>query len=298
MIKKLLTLFILLQFYLFPQHSVFTQFNLENDNDRQSVIKLYLGVNVDISKKFQAGVMSGIRSYNIPNEKNVYNDFRPFITFRPADNLTFKFNTSYLISEDWKPVFFDGLITYTPIDLLYIEGYIERESIGSAQTNNLKYISNSMSASLDLNLTRSLVVTGGFTYNEIANTDFRTFQTYRIIYTFLNSPIFVDFKAKLMRGGDYNPNYFSPNSLDEYNFGIGYGTEIVNSQYYLRVYLGSGSQLVDDAINSLYIFNLRFAADFTPKLSGILTFGASNAATNSYGTYLYTISSLQLNYYF
>ncbi len=298
MIQKLLILIIFLSTIVFSQNKVLTQFYFDDDNEGQNTYKYYIGYSNEIKDNLELGIMGGFRNYIMPNLNNNYADIRPFAVYNPFDNLSIKGNLSFLLNNGWKPIFYDVIITYSPIDLLYFEGYVEHESVGSALTNEHRYISTISGVSMDINPTNNITFSVGFSYNTIAETDIRTYQTYRAIYTMPFEWMFVDLKAKIMLGGDYNPYYFSPSNFGEYNGGIGINIELFSPQYYMRFYTGGGVQTVNDDVKGLFISNIRLFGDFTPEWSTELTYGISNSSHNAYGSYLYNYGQIQINYRF
>jgi hypothetical protein len=242
--------------------------------------------------------MGGFRNYIMPNLSNNYKDIRPFAVYSPLNNLSIRGNLSFLMSDNWNPVFYDGVVIYSPIDLLYFEGYVEHESVGSALTNEQRYISTISGVSMDINVTEDIIFSGGFSYNTIGETNIRTYQTYRAIYTLPFQWMFIDLKAKIMNGGDYNLYYFSPNSFGEFNAGVGINTQLFSPQYYIKFYVGGGEQRINDDTKVLFISNMRLYGDFTPKWSAKLIYGISNSINNEYGSYFYHYGQMQINYRF
>ena len=296
--KKIVMLILLLVITGYSQNRVFTDVNIDGDNDATSSYKYYLGYNRDITDVLHFGVMAGNRNYVDPGLHNSFRDLRLNGQYAILDNLEITTNVSFLFSNDWKPIFYDGLITYNPIDMLYFEGYIEHESVGTEKTNEQKYISTYSGMSVDISVLDELVLVAGFSYNEITDNNYRLYQTYRAVYTLPLEWVFVDFKTKLMTGGDYSPYYFSPNTLSEYNFGIGIRGELGSPRYYSNFYIGGGVQKVNNDLKGLFITNLRIGADFTPTLSGELILGATNAQNNVYGSFWYNYGKLKLTYSF
>lgn len=298
MINKLLFFVVFLSTIVLSQNRVFTQFYFDDDNEGQNTYKYYLGYSNDIQDNLQLGIMGGFRNYLMPDLTNNYTDIRPFAVYSPLDNLSLKVNTSFLISKDWSPIFYDGLITYSPIDLLSFEGYIERESVGSPLTNEMQYVSTFVGVSADINITDYITFVTGLAHNNITGENNRWYQTYRAIYTMPFDWMFVDLKAKIMNGGEYSPYYFSPNNFGEYNVGVGINTELFGPQYYMRFYIGGGAQTVDDDTKGLFMSNVKFSGDLSPDLSVSLLYGVSNSIHNVYGSYFYNYGQLQINYTF
>ena len=299
MIRKIITLFIFLPILLFAQNRVYTNIYVDDDNEGQNTFKYYLGFERDIQSNLQLNFAGGMRNYIMPDLKDFYRDLRLGGNYTPVDGLAIKANISFLFSDDWNPIFYDGLVTYRPIDVIYIEGYIEHESVGTALTNKKKLISTFAGVSTDFIATDNWTFVAGFAYNNITDdTGIRWYQTYRVIYTMPFRRMFVDAKAKIMNGGEYSPYYFSPETFGEYNAGIGISQELFSPQYFMRFYLGGGLQTIDDDSKGLFTGNILFSADFTSYLSEKLTFGVSNAVNEQYGAYLYNYGTFKLIYNF
>ena len=295
----IILILILLSITLHSQNRIFTDIAIDGDNEGSNTYKYYLGYNRDVLDNLQLGLMTGNRNYVDPSLSNYYKDLRLNGHYSPVDNITLSTNVSFLFSEQWNPIFYDGLITYSPSDLFYFEGYIEHESVGTAETNNQKYISTYSGISVDYNIFDDFTLVAGFTYNEINNNTNRLYQTYRAVYTLPTLEwIFVDFKTKIMTGGDYDPHYFSPTNLSEYNFGVGMRGELWSPQYYARFYFGGGVQEIENDLKGLFITNLRIGADFTPELSGELILGATNAQNDTYGSFWYEYGKIRITYAF
>ena len=298
MINKIITLLIFISAISFSQNKILTQFHFEDDNEAQNTFKYYLGYNREVTDNFSLGVMGGYRKYIMPNIENTYKDLRLNASYSPMKNLSLKSNVSFLLSDTWNPVFYDGLITYSPIKLLYFEGYIERESVGSALSNANEYISTFIGISTDVNVAKNVTFVVGIANNTITDGNNRVYQSYRAIYTMPFEWMFIDLKAKIMNGGEYSPYYFSPNHFGEYNVGIGISTQLFSPQYYMRFYVGGGVHTVDDDTKGLFLSNIRLVGDFTKNISAELSYGLSNSVHNLYGAYLYNYGKLQINYNF
>jgi hypothetical protein len=299
MIQKIITLFIFLPMLLLAQNRVYTNIYVDDDNEGQNTLKYYIGFDRDIQNNLQLNFAGGVRNYMMPGLENIYQDLRLGGNYTPIDNLAIKGNVSFLFNDEWNPIFYNGLITYRPIDLIYIEGYIEHESVGSALTNKEELISTFIGASADFIATDDWTFVAGLAYNNITDdTGIRWYQTYRVIYTMPFRWIFVDVKAKIMNGGEYSPYYFSPETFGEYHAGVGIGQELFSPQYFIRLYLGGGLQTIDSDNKGLFVGNLLFLADFTTYLSGELKFGLSNAVNEQYGGYLYNYGTFKLIYNF
>lgn len=296
MIRKLLFLIILLQLSLFSQENVFTRISIDGDNENQTNYKYYLGYLSDIKTNLRLGLLIGGRKYTEPGISDVYNDVRFIAKYSPLDNLSIFGNMSFLSSKDWNPFFYDCVVLYSPIDLLYFEAYIEHESVGTATTNSFQYISTSSGLSTDVNLYEDLTLVVGFTYNTISDGNIKLYQKYRAIYTLPFKWMFVDIKVKLMDGGDFNPNYFSPESLSEYNSGIGIKSELFNSNYYLKAYIGAGVQEVGSESKGLYMGNIKFSADLSSDISAVLSYSITNSQNKTLGYYLYHTFLFTFNY--
>lgn len=295
--KKIVILILLLFITGYSQNRIFSEISEDGDNEGTHTYKYYVGYNRSINDNLRLGVMLGNRYYIDPLSNNSYKDIRLNSQYMILNNLEVTVNFSFLYNDFWKPIFYDGLITYMPIELLYFEGYIEKESVGTAKTNDEKYTSTSIGLSTDINLTDDITLVAGFTSNKIYDNT-RFYQVYRAIYSISELSVFLDFKAKIMTHGKYSPYYFSPNTLNEYNVGMGIGTELGSPQYYAKLYIGGGTQEVNTDFKGLFICNLRLSAYFTPNLSGILVLGTTNAQSNTYGSYLYQYAKLQLIYSF
>ena len=196
MIQKIFLLVILFQIFLFSQDKIFSNLYFDNDNEGQNTFKYYIGYERDVQSNLQLNVSAGIRDYTMPNFENTYRDFRLGSNYSPLNNLSIKANVSFLFSEKWKPVFFNGLVSYSPIKLFYIEAYIEHESVGSALTNDMKYISTFYGTSVDINITNYLTFVVGGAYNTITENNNRYYQIYRIIYTLPIDWIYIDAKSQ------------------------------------------------------------------------------------------------------
>lgn len=295
----IILLLILLSVTVHSQNKVFTDIAVDSDNEGTNTYKYYLGYNRSVLDNLQLGVMTGNRHYIDPEINNSYNDLRLNANYSIFDNVSIIGNVSFLFSNEWNPIFYDGLISYTPNELFYFEAYIEHESVGTAETNNQKYISTYSGFSIDYKLFSDLTLVAGFSYNEISNNTNRLYQVYRLVYTLPTVEwIYLDFKTKLMTGGDYDPYYFSPNSLSEYNFGFGLRGELGSPNYYARFYSGGGVQRVESDMKALFMTNLRIGADFTPELSGELILGATNSQNDTYGSFWYEYLKLNISYSF
>lgn len=301
MIRKIIFLIVFMSVIISAQNRVFTDVWIDGDNEGTSSYKYYLGYNRDVLDNFKLGIMAGNRNYNDPEFTNSFKDFRLNGSYTPIDGVFVSTNISFLSgnSFEWNPIFYDGLVTYSsPNTLFYLEGYIEHESVGTAETNNQKYISASTGVSVDYNIFSNFTLVAGFTYNSINNNTNRLYQVYRAIYTLPVDWIYIDAKSKIMTGGDYDPYYFSPNNLSEFNVGVGLNSELGSSQYYARFYIGGGTQTIDSNLKVLFLSNLKVSADFTPQLSGEILAGITNSQNDTYGSFWYEYAKLKITYSF
>ena len=247
----------------FSQNRVVSSTYFTFDNEYQNSLRKYIGYdrefiikNKDTSKpdhKLDITPLIGWRSYFYKDQSNHFVDYRINTNFKYNKNLLLNTNISFLNSNDWSPVFFDGLVRYSK-RRYSTELFLERESVGTPIANNLRYVSTSTGVSLDYRVSKKIIVINSFAYNSINDGNSRWFHSSRLIYSLKNNS-YVDLKMRRMVGGDWSPYYFSPNQINQYNFG--YGFNRMYKKLGVKLYVGMGIQDIDTDIMLMSNFDLK-----------------------------------------
>jgi hypothetical protein len=286
-----------ISFASFGQKQIFTQSFITLDNESQFSLRSYQGYSQSLDSIFKkrktfVGVANGFRYYDAKNTNNNLNESKFLFSSKLTKKLQLNSSASILFNQDWKPFVYDLMLNYQ-WKRFYLEGFSERELLGVAATNDQKLISNFYGLSVDYNPMHRLTLVTSFSYNKISDGNDRWFQVYRAIYTFPNEKIYVDYKTRLMRGGEYSEFYFSPNSITQNNVGVGVNTLVFRNRSYLKLYFGGGRQTIDNINQNLFIFDIRVSNQLTKQINSEAFFGVRN-----FNNYIYGFGTFKLLYKF
>jgi hypothetical protein len=229
--------------------------------------------------------MIGWRCYFFDGLENHYTDLRTNISYRHSRMLCTNFNVSTLSSKEWSPVFFDGFVRYSRKRMAY-ELYMERETVGTPVTNNLRYVSSFTGLSVDFRMSRRFTLVNSLAYNSISDGNTRWFQTMRFIYG-LNNTSYVDFKLRKMYGGEWSEYYFSPNYINQMN--VGYGFFKQKEKFSTKFYIGSGFQEIDNYYMAMFNVDFKISTNRDSKWN--YDFAVSSRNFNEYIYNTFTIKA-------
>lgn len=274
---------------------------LTNDNAYQSSVRQYIGYSKSMvihpkdttkpDRLLDITPMVGWRCYFFKGIENNYADLRTNIAYKHNRNWCVNFNTSFLSSKEWSPIFFDGFVRYSK-KRISIESFYERETVGTPITNNLRYISESFGISADYRLARRLTMVNSIAYNSISDGNTRWYQTSRFIYTIGNSS-YVDIKAKRMFGSDWSPYYFSPDYINQYNVGYGFYRPFNNGKLTTKLYAGLGFQEIDGYYMSMFNLDIKESTNFDSKWNADFII-----STRNFNEYIYNTFTIKVYYTF
>lgn len=289
-------------FLAFSQDKVVSYTYITYDNAYQNSLRQYVGYdknfiikNKDTTKEdhvLDVTPLVGWRCYFFAGDENHFVDYRVNTNYRYNKNWCLNTNVSFLSSKEWSPVFYDAFLRHSK-NRYSTEFFMERETVGTPKTNELRLISNSFGISNDFRVNRKLTVVNSLAYNKISDGNSRFFHTTRLIYN-LNSTTYIDVKMKRMAGGEWSPYYFSPNQINQYNFGYGFN-RVYKRKLGVKLYFGMGIQKIDNDIMLMSNYDLRLTRTFNKKWYGEISTGSRNFNTYIYNTFnmkfVYTIGA-------
>ena len=271
--------------FLFGQDKVVSYTYIRFDNEYQNSTYQYVGYDKSfvINKEeqtitFDVIPLIGSRVYSNNNIENQFSDYRINTSFKYNRNWYINTNLSFLNSKEWSPFFFDGLIRYSK-GKYSTEFFIERESVGNPTTNQLRYISTTESLSLDYKIIKRLLIVNAISKSKITDGNIRVSHISRLIYT-LNDISYIDFRLRRMTNSNWSPYYFSPDKINQYNFG--YGLNKVYKGVTVNLYVGSGLQIIDNEDVIMSSYDLKLSKVFNNKYY----IEVSNSSKN-FDTYIY-----------
>ncbi len=296
--KYILTLILSLFTVLtFSQDRVISSTYLTFDNAYQNSIRKYVGYdkefiikNKDTNKAdhmLDVTPLVGWRCYFYKGQENHFVDYRINTNFKYSRNLIFNTNVSFLTLNTWKPIFFDGLLRYSK-GRFSTEVFFERESVGTPIANELRYVSSSIGASLDYRVSRKITVVNSFSYNNISDGNNRWFHSSRMIYSLKNNS-YIDLKLRRMIGGEWSPYYFSPNQINQYNFGYGFN-RVYKRKLGIKLYFGMGIQKIDNDIMLMSNYDLRLNRTYKKWYFEV------SAGTRNFNTYIFNTVNTKITY--
>ena len=271
--------------FVFGQDKVVSYTYIRFDNEYQNSTYQYVGYDriFVINKEDQLIVFDiipliGSRFYSNNNIENQFSDYRINTSFKYNRNWYINTNLSLLNSKEWSPFLFDVLVRYSK-GKYSTEFFIERESVGNPITNQLKYISTTESLSLDYRIIKRLLIVNAISNSKISDGNIRLSNTSRVIYT-LNSISYIDFRIRRVTNSEFSPYYFSPDKINQYNFG--YGLNKVYRGVTINLYVGSGLQIIDNEDVIMSNYDLKLSKVFNNKYY----IEVSNSSKN-FDTYIY-----------
>jgi len=268
------------------------------DNEYQNSVRKYIGYdknfiikNKDTTKEdhvLDITPLIGWRCYFFNGYINRFNDYRVNTIYRYNRNLCVNGSISFLGSNKWSPIFYDGFIRYNK-GRLSTEVFSEKESVGTPLTNDLRYVSYTNGLSVDLRASRRITLVNSIANNRITDGNSRWFYSARIIYTLKNKS-YTDIKIRRMIGGNYSPYYFSPNEISQYNIGWGFNRSFKNDLG-VKFYFGSGLQFINNESMLMLNYDLRL----TKKLNKNWNFELSTGSRN-FNTYIFNTVNIKFVY--
>ena len=301
--KHLISLLIALTaFHGASQQKLTTQTYVTADNAYQNSIRQYGGYERAFtiqrsdtslpSMKLTAAQLIGWRCYFMDGVVTDFKDARTSITFSPNRRFFANANVSLLGSSAWSPVFFDGFLRYHK-SRITAETFVERESVGTPITNQLRYVSTTAGLSVDFRINRRLTTVNGFAMNSINDGSIRWYQTHRLIYTLKGGRHYIDAKTRVMFGSQTSPYYFSPLAVNQYNVGYGIFMPTKNDKLYLKAYVGLGIQEVNHDHMSMFNVDLKATSNFDSRWNGEIIF-----TTRNFNEYIFNTFSMRIFYKF
>jgi len=297
-VKYILTFILsIFTFLTLSQDKIVSSTYLTFDNEYQNSVRKYVGYdkNFIINRKdttkenhvLDVIPLVGWRCYFYKGQENRFIDYRVSTNFRYDRNFCINANVSFLNSSMWSPVFFDGLVRYTK-KRYSSEFFFERESVGTPIANELRYSSTSTGLSLDYRVSRKLTVVNSLAYNGISDGNNRWFHSTRLIYTLKNNS-YIDLKLRRMIGGEWSPYYFSPNQINQYNFGYGFN-RVYKRKLGIKLYFGMGIQKIDDDIMLMSNYDLRLNRTYKKWYFEV------SAGTRNFNTYIFNTVNTKITY--
>lgn len=268
------------------------------DNAYQHSVRQYMGYEKNMAIKsrdtskppmmISVTPSAGWRCYFFEGAVTRYADARITASYRRGRRFSSGISASQLYSKEWSPLFFDGYARYS-FGRASMEGYFERESVGTPITNMLRYSMESVGASVDFRITRKQSFVAGMTRIGISDGNVRWAQTARYIYLFSRNS-YADFRTKRIFGSEWSPYYFSPNSIVQANLGYGFYSDLKNDGS-ARIYVGAGIQEIEGYVMSM--FSIDAKASF--KLAKGWSCDAI-VSTRNFNDYLYHTLTIKLGY--
>jgi len=276
-----------ISFASFGQRQFFTNSFSTLDNESEFSLRVYKGYSQSLDSIFRkrktfVGIAGGIRYYDAKNTSNNFREAKFLFNSKLTKKLQLAGSSSILFNQDWNPFVYDLMLNYQ-WKKFYLEAFSERELLGVAATNDQKITSNFHGISVDYNPYKRFTLVTSISFNKISDGNYRWFQIYRAIYTLPNEKIYIDYKSRLMRGGEYSEFYFSPENITQNNVGLGLNTFIFKNKSYLKIYLGGGRQTIDDVNQNLFIFDLRLISKLGKNTNTETFFGIRNFNNYTYG---------------
>jgi hypothetical protein len=232
----------------------------------------------------------GWRCYFYDGLENHYTDLRTGISYRHSVSMNAGFNASVISSKEWSPFFFDGFIRYSRRRMAY-ELYMERDLVGTPQTNILRYVSSFTGLSSDFRISRRFTLVNSLAYNSISDGNKRWFQTMRFIYALKDTRSYVDFKIRKMYGGEWSPYYFSPSYISQMN--VGYGFFSQKKKFSAKFYIGAGFQEIDNYYMAMFNTDFKIVTNRKNKWNYDIMIGSRN-----FNEYLYNTFTIKAYYIF
>ena len=304
MMNKIFFLILFFPLICFGQREVFTNSFISVDNENQINVRSYQGYQTSLDSLFKkdsifikrktiVGIANGLRFYqtDIGQPTYFFNEAKIFIKSNPFKKVNVLFNPSLLMSRDFTTFTYDFNTTYQH-KKWYVELSSERDLVG-ARALEVNLVSNYYGFSVDYSPVKTLTMVGGYQYNIISDGNRRPFYLTRIVWTLSNEKVYFDFRTKDMRGGEWSPYYFSPESISQKQIGFGINQSYLNDRGLFKLYIGTGLQTIDDQTMYLLSFDLKLINQILPRLRNEATFGIRN-----FNKYLYSFGDLKLKYTF
>lgn len=279
------------------QERAFSSSYFTGDNEYQYSSRQYAGYERDIALKSKdttrpdgllvASAAGGWRCYFYGGLENSYSDARISAAYRKGRNFRAGASVSQLYSKDWSPAFFDGYARYTR-GRYSLEGYLEREAVGTPVTNIMKYSSFTAGASMDFRLSRKSTLVLAMARNEISDGNVRWYQTARMMRSFDRNS-YVDFKIRRMFGSEWSPYYFSPRSIVQANAGYGIYSDLKKGG--LKLYAGAGIQEIEGSVMSMFSIDAKVSLALSERWSC-----EAVASSRNFNQYLYHTLTLRFSY--
>lgn len=151
------------------------------------------------------------------------------------------------LRSDWSPFLYSGNFSYRPTDKWYFELFGERGIVDTVTSIQLEYFIETKGFSVDYSLTKAFTLVAALFDQDISDGNDRTGKIGKVIYTppsheNLNFQI----KARIINNDFEGNGYFSPETLSEYFFLIGFTRPFANDNWVFKSLAGPGIQKVED----------------------------------------------------
>lgn len=291
-------IFLFASSFAFGQDRIVTSSYYTGDNEYQHSLRQYAGYekNMVIESRdttkpdmhVSLSPAAGWRTYFFEGIYTSFSDARISAAYRRGRNFRAGAGISQLYSKDWSPTFFDGYVRYSA-GRSAIEGYFEREAVGTPLTNIMRYSSLTAGASFDYRMSRKSTLVLAMARSEITDGNIRWYQTARIMRAFSRNS-YVDIKVRRMFGSDWSPYYFSPNSMVQANIGYGMYSDLKKGGS-LKIYAGAGIQEIEGYVMSMFSIDAKASFVLSERWGCEAIVGSRN-----FNDYLYHTLTIRFSY--